>query len=390
VIVSTPACSRSSTVAPAPRRVRRALALAAATACLLASGTAGADAASDGVAAATKVIAAYRAKPVFTPPGAAFDARKCAAGKKMLSIPNSSANPFLKGIIKREVVVGQELGLQVQEWQNQGQPSQWAQGVEFAVRNKFDIINLISGVDPKTLEPQIRAARAAGVRTMTSHFYDPSQPVNPLAAASLPVGFNQIGKLLADWATVRTNGNAQIVVIKSSEVPPTEPLMKGLREQLAAHCPNCRIVSEINVGVTEWATKIQPSLQSALLANPNVNFVIPIYDSMSQFVVPAIQITGRKGKVKVATFNGTPFVLDYVRNGDVDMNIGESLDWIAHATIDGYLRALCGLPVPKDIGVPFYLFDASNVKDAGVPAQFDQGYGKDYVAGYRRLWGLAK
>jgi len=46
--------------------------------------------------------------------------------------------------------------------------------------------------------------------------------------------------------------------------------------------------------------------------------------------------------------------------------------------------------VPKDIGVPFYIFDASNVKDAGVPAQFDQGYGKDYVAGYRRLWGLQK
>ena len=30
--------------------------------------------------------------------------------------------------------------------------------------------------------------------------------------------------------------------------------------------------------------------------------------------------------------------------------------------------------------MPFYIFDASNVKDAGVPAQFDQGYGKDYVA----------
>ncbi len=368
----------------------RFLVLVATAACVGASAVATADPTADGVAAATRAIEVYRARPVFTAPGAAFDARRCAAGRKMLSIPNSSANPFLKGIIKREVIVGQELGLQVQEWQNQGQPSQWAQGVEFAVRNKFDIINLISGVDPKTLEPQIRAARAAGVKTMTAHFYDPSQPVNPLTAAALPVGFNRIGKLLADWAIMRTAGNAQLVVIKSAEVPPTEPLMKGLRDELAAHCPKCRIVNEINVGVTEWATKIQPSLQSALLANPNVNFVIPIYDSMSQFVVPAIQITGRKGKVRVATFNGTPFVLDYVRNGDVDMNIGESLDWIAHATLDGYLRALCGLPVPKDIGVPFYIFDASNVKDAGVPAQFDQGYGKDYVAGYRKLWGLAK
>lgn len=378
-------------VRPQPvRGSRPALALLAAVAGLLLPGLASADATSDGIAYAKAQIDKHRAKPVFTAPGAPFDAQKCAAGKKMLSIPNSSANPFLKGIIKREVEVGKQLGFTVQEWQNQGQPSQWAQGVEFAVRNKFDIVNLISGVDPKTLEPQIRAAKAAGVKTMTSHFYDPSQPQNPLVAASLPVGFNAIGKLLADWAIMRSNGTAQIVVIKSSEVPPTEPLMRGLRDELAAHCPNCKIVNEINVGVTEWATKIQPSLQSALLANPGVNWVIPIYDSMSQFVVPAIQITGRKGKVKVATFNGTPFVLDYVRNGDVDMNIGESLDWIAHATLDGYLRALCGLPVPKDIGVPFYIFDSSNVKDAGVPAQFDQGYGSDYVAGFRKLWGLAK
>jgi ribose transport system substrate-binding protein len=347
-----------------------------------------ADAIADGIAHATQAIEAHRSKPVFVAPGAAFDARKCAAGKKFLSIPNSSANPFLKGIIKRESAVAEELGFKVQEWQNQGQPSQWAQGVEFAVRNGFNVIDLISGVDPKTLEPQIRAANKAGVKTMTSHFYDPSQPFNPLVAASLPVGFNTIGKLLADWAIMRTQGNAQIVVIKSAEVPPTEPLMRGLREELAKYCPRCKIVNEINTGVTEWSTKIQPSVQSTLLAHPEVNFIIPIYDSMAQFVVPAIQITGRRGKVRVATFNGTPFVLDYVRNGDVDMDIGESLDWIARATVDGYLRALCGLPVPKDIGVPFYIFDASNVKEAGVPAQFDAGYGKDYAAGFRKLWGL--
>lgn len=357
---------------------------------LAAASLARADAISDGVAHAKKAIDAHRAKPQFVAPGAAFDAKKCASGKKFLSMPNSSANPFLKGIIKREIAVGAELGLTVQEWQNQGQPSQWAQGVEYAVRNGFTAIDFISGIDPKTLEPQLRAAKQAGVKVMTSHFYDPSQPVNPLVNAALPVSFNTIGKLLADWAIQRTGGNAQLLVIKSSEVPPTEPLMRGLREELAQYCPKCRIVNEINVGVTEWATKIQPSVQSGLLANPAVNFVIPIYDSMSQFVVPAINLTGRRGKVRIATFNGTPFVLDYVRNGDVDMDIGESLDWIARATVDGYLRALCGLPVPKEIGVPFYIFDAGNVKDAGVPAQFDQGYGSDYALGYRRLWGLVK
>ena len=85
--------------------------------------------------------------------------------------------------------------------------------------------------------------------------------------------------------------------------------------------------------------------------------IIPIYDSMSQFVVPALRLTGNLGKVKVATFNGTPFVLDFIEQGAVDMDIGESLDWIAYATIDGHLRDHCDLPVPAKLNVPFYIFD---------------------------------
>ena len=65
------------------------------------------------------------------------------------------------------------------------------------------------------------------------------------------------------------------------------------------NCPNCKIVQEINVGVTEWGTKIQPAVQSAVQAHPEINVVIPIYDSMSQFVVPALRLTGKTGAVKV-------------------------------------------------------------------------------------------
>jgi ribose transport system substrate-binding protein len=306
----------------------------------------------------------------------------------MLSIPNSSANPFLKGIIRQEIKDGQELGLAVTEWENQGQPNQWVQGMNFAIQGHFDIVDLISGLNPALIEPQIRAAAAVGVKTMASHFYDPSQPPDPLLAASLPVDFNRVGKILADWAIVRTEGKANIVVVKDDDVPPTRPLVAGIVDELAANCPGCKIVQQVNVGVTEWGTRIQPAVQSALIANPGVNFVIPIYDSMSQFVVPALRLTGKGASVKIATFNGTPFVLDYIQQGAVDMDIGESLDWIARATIDGYLRALCGLPVPKDIGVPFYLFDAANASTAGTPASFDQGYGSDYASGFRRLWVL--
>jgi len=362
--------------------------LAAAATLAVAVPTAYAQDAEEGLARAADRLSVYTQQPVFTPPGEAFDIRACVDGRKMLAIPNSSANPFLKGIIDRMKAVGEQIGLEVVEWENQGQPSQWVQGFDFAIRENFDIINLISGISPDTVEPQIAAANEAGVRVTTSHFYDPSFEPHPALSSSLPIGFNEIGKILANWTAVNTNGEAKILTIVSREVPPTIPLVDGIETELAENCPTCEIVQEINVGVAEWGTKIQPAVQSALQANPEINVIIPIYDSMSQFVVPALRLTGRLGEVDVATFNGTPFVLDFIQQGAVSMNIGESLDWIAYATIDGQARDLCEMEMPDRLNVPFYIFDADNAADAGTPAQFDTGYGDAYIAGFNELWGL--
>ena len=350
------------------------------------TGIAFADEAADGLARATEIIESHRALPVYEPAGEPFDIRKVAEGKKMLSIPNTSANQFLKGIIRREIEVGKEIGLEVREWENQGQPNQWVQGIEYAIANDFDIVDLISGVNPAVVEPQLQAAKEAGVKVFTSHFYDPSQPASEHLAGDLPVSFYGQGYILGNWMIYKTGGDARAIVVKSDDVPPTAPLVQGIRDALSENCPKCEILQEINVGITEWGTKIQPSVQSALISKPTANYVIPIYDSMSQFVVPAIELTGKSETVKVATSNGTPFVLDFIREGKVEMDIGESLDWIARATIDGYMRNLAGLPMPEDIGVPYYLFDESNIETAGVPAEPNKGYGDEYVKGFHKTW----
>ena len=347
-----------------------------------------ADPVAEGLERAKAVVEAHRSLPAYTPNGEPFDIRAVAAGKRMLSIPNTSSNQFLKGIIAREIEVGKEIGLEVREWENQGQPSQWVQGIEYAIANNFDIVDLISGVNPDVIEPQLEAAAKAGVRVFTSHFYDPSQPENPLLAGDLPFKFYDQGWIMGNWMIAQTEGNGHAIVVKSDEVPPTEPLVRGIRDAIEQNCPNCTITQEINVGITEWGTKIQPSVQAALIANPNVNFVLPIYDSMSQFVVPAVELTGKSDSVKIATGNGTPFVLDFIREGKVDMDVGESLDWVARATIDGYMRNLAGLPMPEDLGVPLYIFDKTNVETAGVPAVANQGYGEDYVKGFHETWQL--
>ncbi len=343
------------------------------------------------LAAAQAMIDAHKVLPVFDAPGPKFDARSCMQGKRILTLPVSSANPFTKNIAVGMVAAGKDVGFEIVEWENQAQPSQWVQGINFAINEKFDLIDLLGGVDPRAIAPQIKAARDAGIIVKTSHFYDLTQREMFESVGIdgvVPLSFNTVGRILANWVIVQTQGKANILIIGSDEIVPTAPFVSGIRDELAKNCPDCEEVAYINAPVPEWATKIQTSVQSALLANPKINYIIPIYDSMSGFVVPGVRIAGKSEQVKIATFNGTPFVIDFIQQGQVEMDVGESLGWISRAIVDSHMRTLCGLEEPAELNVPFYLFTEANAKDAGTPADFDQGYGDVHVTGFRKLWGL--
>jgi len=114
---------------------------------------------------------------------------------------------------------------------------------------------------------------------------------------------------------------------------------------------------------------------------------LPVYDSMSQFIVPAIQIAG--SNARIASYNGTPFVLDMMRDGDiVEMIVGESLGWVGYAGVDANMRLLCGLEPVTVLNTPAFIFTDENVATAGNPATFNDGYGDSHIAGFRTLWGL--
>ena len=340
---------------------------------------------SDGLAAAKANIDQYSKIPAFEAPGEAFDAKACMAGKRIFTIPASSSIPFIKTIAEHKNKIAKQLGFEHSEWENQGSPTQWIQGIDFAVNNNFDLISLLAGADPRFFEPQVKAARDAGLAVVTAHLTGLEQDVPGGVTSSTAIDYKTAGSLLADWSIVRTGGNVNALVLVSNEALSTDSMVSGLTEAFDTRCPECKY-EIVNVPIADWATKIQPTVRAKLQADADINYVIPIYDSMSSFVVPAVTITGKSDVVKVATFNGTPFVIDFVREGQVEMDVGENLDWIAHAMLDAEMRILCGLQPVRDSKVPLLIFDKSNAATAGTPAEASKGYGDDYVAGYRKLW----
>jgi ribose transport system substrate-binding protein len=116
-----------------------------------------------------------------------------------------------------------------------------------------------------------------------------------------------------------------------------------------------------------------------------------LYDAMSQFVVPAIQLGGGIARVKVATFNGTPAILRMIQTGDtVEMIVGENEIHLGYAAMDQAMRLMTGVdPIADgDYGIPLRVFDDSNVDDTGDPPRYGIGYGDQWRRGFLKAWGL--
>lgn len=341
--------------------------------------------AQDGVANARANIDAYRGIPKFVAPGEAFDARTCMEGQSILTIPASSAIPFIKTIADHKDELADALGFEHEQWENQGNPTQWIQGMEYAGNNGFGLISLLAGADPRFFEPQVNAAQEKGVKVVTSHLTGLELDAPAGVDANTAIDYKQAGRLMADWTIAQTDGKVNALILVSNEALSTDSLTDGLTEAFAENCPDC-VYEIVNVPIVDWATRIQPIVQGKLQANADLNYIIPIYDSMSTFVTPAIAIAGKRDSVKVATFNGTPFVLDLIRDGMVEMNIGENLNWIAHAMLDAEMRLLCDLDPITDSKVPLRIFTADNIAEVGNPADSAMGYGDAYIQGYGDLW----
>ncbi|MCW3002332.1 MAG: sugar transporter periplasmatic substrate-binding protein [Conexibacter sp.] len=377
---------------------------AAACAALLAAGCGGSDggastsaaadsgaasaSASAGVTAAQKEVDAYRGVPQFKAPGEPFDAKKAVAGKTLMSIPSSSSIPFVQTLQVGVKQISGDVGMKFLDWPNQGQPVQWVQGMNAGLSRKVSAINLMAGNNPGSVAPQVKQAQAAKIPVIASHLYGVGDtPAAGVDTVSAP--YEQAGRLLADWIVAKTGGKADTLVVKIDEVVSTKPMMKGINDVFAKACASACPVSTINVAIADVASKIAPQVQAALVKDPKINYIVGLYDSAeAPFIVSAIKQAGAGKRVKVVTFNGTPSVLKLVKNGDVEMDVAENLDWISYAVTDQAMRLIAGLPPVKDPQLPLRIYDKDNVAEAGTNADTAEGFGDAFKGGYRKLWGL--
>lgn len=348
------------------------------------------QASSGGIAYAKAQVAKYKALPQFKLSGAQPINVKKLSGKSIEVVPISSAIPYVVGTDDQFQAIGKSLGIKVNVYTNQGTVSAWQQGIEQGISTHASAIDLFA-VDPTQVIPQLKDAKAAHIPVIVQHVTEdgqtPPASVKGLYAAQVTTPFNQTGRLSVDYAVSQSGTKTDALIINSAEFPPSNGIVSAIKSEFGKTCPSCKF-TVVNVPIADWATQIQSTVQSQLSSDPNINWVIPLYDSESQFAAAGITAAGKTGQVHIASYNGTPFVLKLIESGNVvAMDSAENTNWLGYAGMDATFRVLLGAP-PIAEHTPLRIIDKSNVAQTGTPPQVGKGLGTAYLAGYRKLWGL--
>jgi ribose transport system substrate-binding protein len=360
------------------------------------SGTASGGDSAKGIAHAKAQLDAATAAPTFKAPGPAFDVSGV-RGKTMFVIPAAN-NEFDTVIQDQMKKLASEYGVKYTNYANQGTPNEWVAGFNTALSQNPDLIVLNSALDPNQVKAQMQLAKEKGIPVLATHFYDDdfartlgtscggTQELCDIGlSGTVNAPFNAAMQLSADYAIADSDGKAHGLLISANDAAPSKAMIAAAQKEFADNCPGCKVTVR-NVAVADWATKIQPLVQAELARDPNLKYVIPIFDFGASFVESGINAAGKSGQVKIASYNGTANVLKQLGSGSaVAMDVGESLPWLGYAFMDQAFRLLTKQPIVEQ-QTPIRVFTEDNVDEAGDPPSPDKGYGDDYIAGFKDLW----
>jgi ribose transport system substrate-binding protein len=378
-------------------------ALAAAAALALASCSSGTTSSPTSAAAGSAVsastlaslqatIAQAEAVPSFAPPGPPVSA-SVLQGKAALVMPVNSQIDACSTQAQDFQALGSQLGLNVTTYNDTGVPTQWMTGIEQATSNHDQAIVALCGVVPQLVSSQLQAAHEAGLSVVDGNYNETSYytGLDGETAVNTAQGITDD----VDDAIVNQNGKAlHALVVTSPSIIQGVAGAAAASSAVQATCPKVCSVVNLSIPIQNWATSAQSEVHQALVANPDINAVIIVFDGIVQFAYNAVAEMHRSG-LEIYTWGGSRTVEAYMlEHGSlIAADPGPDEQWDAWEAMDQVIRLLNGKPaasVNNEVA-PNRFFTPENVAEFfGTGGTYgNRGFGGNaFINGFFTLWGV--
>ena len=351
------------------------------------SGNGGSSSEASSIAAATQYATSAMAPAKFNPPGPSFDA-SAAKGKLVYFIGDENSLPF-NALINVGAKAGfAAAGVKVDIPDSEGDVSKMASLIQQGVALHAGLI-IVPSVPPQALAAPLAVAKKAGIPVIS--FFSASARLPTAAEKGLGIdgivsyNFYLGGKILAAAAIKDSGGHINAVSFWDSDAGSSKAEIDGIAAEFQQVCPStCKVVFKDIPSFANWAQQV-PSLTRTALLNPNVNYFLPIYDGMAQYMLPSIAAATATSRVKIVTLNADIAQMQEMAAHNVIVaNVGTPIEYLGWGLADQSLRLLTGQPAVADERVPLRLFTDSNLPNLKEPER--DWYGIDFASAYRSLW----
>ena len=347
--------------------------------------------AAPGALAEVKGLVADAEKPITEgPPGPPFDA-SAANGKKVWFVSPVLAIDYSQQILRGVEQGAQALGATVRSFDGRFNPAEVSRGIDLAIQDGADAI-IAHSLPASVIAPALAKADAAGIKIISAEVQNPGPPlpdtpetVDAIAGHSYSIPTT----LMAAQVVADSGGDANVLFFSASDIGPgsqqgTDTFVAKMK-QWCTGCP----VEVIDSPVAQWPGLTQ-RIASLLRANPDVNYLVPIFDGMATHMIPGVQSAGAVDTVKLVSGDATPSVLENLRSGGIVIgDVGQPNVWTGVAIMDQTARVLAGEKPLEDVGIQYRLFTENNVQDLDLEGDPTEWYGNvDFLADYRRIWGV--
>ena len=253
---------------------------------------------SSGVAAAKQLVTEREAPITKGPSVPAFDASSL-KGKNVWFVSLALSIPYSQQVWTGVQQGAEALGMKATSFDGKFSPADVTKGIDLAVQDKADAI-IVHSLPAGVVAPAIAEAKKAGAKIISAETQNPGPPlpdvpdtVDALAGHSYSIPAEAMAaKVVAD-----AGGKAKVHFFSASDIGPgskqgTDAFVAKMKEL----CPDCEVEVE-DAPVAQWSGMTQ-RVTSLLRAQPDIDYLVPIFDGMAVPMLPGIRVLGFRGQAR--------------------------------------------------------------------------------------------
>lgn len=229
---------------------------------------------------------------------------------------------------------------------NRDQNRQTSQVEDFLSKHVSAII--LTPVDSKAVGPAIVEANNANVPVFTADIASTAAigtVISHIASDNM-----QGGRVAADLMCKALGGKGTVAIIDQPEVTSVQDRVKGFKTELAAKCPDVKIVADQTAGGDR--ARALTVMDNLLQTYPDLTGVFGINDDSALGALAAIRAAGKVATIKVVGYDATPEAKKAIDAGDMVGDPEQHPDVIGKLTIDAIHDYFSGKTPPPKIPVP--------------------------------------